>query len=56
MFEALRTLKGLSLEYLERNAGKDSLEDRYHVGLIAGLNSVLNMSADELIEESQDDS
>jgi len=43
------------LEYLEVSAGTDSLQDRYYVGMIAGLNSVLNMQADELLEEPQDD-
>lgn len=39
------------MEYLEVSAGTDSLQDRYYVGLIAGLNSVLNMSAEELTQE-----
>jgi hypothetical protein len=50
-------LKTNALEYLEIHAGKDSTEDRYFVGLIAGLNSVLNLSVEDLNPEgeSEDD-
>jgi hypothetical protein len=51
----LGAVKANALEYLELNAGKDSLEDRYLVGLIAGVNSVLNITLEDLQEESSDD-
>ena len=50
--ETLKHLKGVSLEYLEFNAGKDPIEDRYHVGFIAGINAVLNVQTDDLQEEN----
>lgn len=39
------------MEYLEFNAGKDSLQDRYLTGLLAGINSVLNIQLDDLVDE-----
>lgn len=39
------------MEYLEFNAGKDPLQDRYTVGLLAGINEVLNIKADDLADE-----
>jgi hypothetical protein len=56
ILETLKALKNTSLEYLEINAGKDSLEDRYLVGFIAGINAVLNIHVDDIIEEIRDDS
>jgi hypothetical protein len=58
VYTALRTLKANALEYLEIHAGKDSTEDRYYVGLIAGLNAVLNLTTEDLNPEgeSEDDS
>lgn len=50
--ETLRHLKGVSMEYLEFNAGKDPTEDCYHRGFIAGVNAVLNVRTDDLLEES----
>lgn len=55
MYAALKQLKANALEYLEENAGKDSLQDRYLVGMIAGFNSVLNIAAEDLIEETSED-
>jgi len=50
-------LRSNILQDLEFNAGKDALQDRFNAGLLAGINEVLNMSAQDLIttEESQDD-
>jgi hypothetical protein len=39
------------VEYLEFNAGKDPLQDRYTVGLLAGINEVLNIKAEDLSDE-----
>lgn len=57
MFEYLKALRGDRLQYLEFNAGKDPLEDRYIAGLLAGINEVLNMRADDVVpeEEIEDD-
>lgn len=35
-------------EVLQAEAGKDSLQDRYHVGYIAGLKDLLNISVEEV--------
>jgi hypothetical protein len=52
----LKALRQQRIEYLEFNAGKDPLEDRYSVGVLAGINEVLNMRADDVIsEEEQED-
>lgn len=55
MFEYLKTLRDTALQDLEFNAGKDALHDRWNAGLLAGINEVLNMRADSILdEESQE--
>jgi hypothetical protein len=54
IFETLKALKAISLEHLEFNAGKEPGEDRYHVGFIAGINAVLNVHLDDLVEEPEE--
>ena len=51
VFQYLKTLREDKLQYLEFNAGKDPLEDRYITGLLAGINEVLNMRADDITQE-----
>jgi hypothetical protein len=48
VFETLTAMKAVALEHLEFNAGKDQLEDRYNVGLIAGINAVLNIHIEDI--------
>lgn len=55
MFQYLRELRDTQLQYLEFNAGKDPLQDRYATGLLAGINEVLNIRADDLITEETKD-
>jgi hypothetical protein len=57
VFEYLRTLRSNALQDLEFNAGKDALNDRFTAGLLAGINEVLNMTAEDVTqaEESQED-
>lgn len=45
------------MQYLEFNAGKDPLEDRYVTGLLAGVNEILNMTIEDIAQEDvqQDD-
>jgi hypothetical protein len=54
VFEYLRALRKDRLTYLEFNAGKDPLEDRFITGLLAGINEVLNMRLDDIIQEEFD--
>lgn len=42
----------MQLEYLEFNAGKDPLDDRYRTGILAGINEVLNITAEDLRDDS----
>lgn len=35
-------------EVLQAEAGKDSLQDRYYAGYIAGLKDLLNISVEEV--------
>lgn len=44
------------MQYLEFNAGKDPMEDRYITGLLAGINEVLNMQVDDIRQETDNDS
>lgn len=37
-------------EYLQENAGKDSLQDRYHTGYIAAANDILRLEYQEVRE------
>jgi hypothetical protein len=53
--ETLKALKANALEYLELNAGKDSHEDRYLAGFIAGINATLQVHVDDLQEEMKRD-
>ena len=55
MFEYLRALRSQRLEYLEFNAGKDPLEDRFSAGVLAGINEVLNMRADDVVQEEENE-
>ena len=58
MFEYLKQLRSNALQDLEFNAGKDALNDRFTAGLLAGINEVLNMTAQDVTneeEESQED-
>jgi hypothetical protein len=43
----------MQLEYLEFNAGKDPLDDRYRTGILAGINEVLNIRADDITQEDK---
>jgi hypothetical protein len=57
MFEYLKALRANLLQDLEVNAGKDAQQDRYNAGILAGINEVLNMQINDLIEdETKDDS
>ena len=56
VFGYLQALRSTILQDLEFNAGKDALNDRYNAGVLAGINEVLNMTAQDVTEEeSQED-
>lgn len=54
VFEYLKALRADRLQYLEFNAGKDPLEDRFSAGVLAGINEVLNMSAQDVVDDETD--